>query len=68
MYRNGDRNASANEICVNVGRKWAIQPLHIPMGISTGYCHVGNYGASHRMAYTIVGRDVNLAAAFTVCG
>lgn len=24
--------------------------------------HVGNYGASHRMAYTIVGRDVNLAA------
>lgn len=37
-------------------------PLHIRMGISTGYCHVGNYGANHRMAYTIVGRDANLAA------
>ncbi len=36
--------------------------LHIRMGISTGYCHVGNYGAAHRMAYTIVGRDANLAA------
>lgn len=29
-------------------------PLHIRMGVSTGYCHVGNYGAVHRMAYTIV--------------
>ena len=37
-------------------------PLHIRMGISTGYCHVGNYGTAHRMAYTIVGHDVNLAA------
>ena len=32
------------------------------MGVSTGYCHVGNYGAVYRMAYTIVGRDANLAA------
>ena len=23
---------------------------------------MGNYGANHRMAYTIVGRDANLAA------
>ncbi len=37
-------------------------PLHIRMGISTGNCHVGNYGATHRMAYTILGHDVNLAA------
>lgn len=42
--------------------KMGYPPLHIRMGISTGYCHVGNYGASHRMAYTIVGRDANLAA------
>lgn len=42
--------------------KMGYPPLHIRMGISTGYCHVGNYGANHRMAYTIVGRDVNLAA------
>ncbi|WP_042874330.1 adenylate/guanylate cyclase domain-containing protein [Acinetobacter haemolyticus] len=43
-------------------KKMGYPVLHIRMGISTGYCHVGNYGASHRMAYTIVGRDVNLAA------
>lgn len=42
--------------------KMGYPPLHIRMGVSTGYCHVGNYGASHRMAYTIVGRDANLAA------
>ncbi|PKF32370.1 adenylate/guanylate cyclase domain-containing protein [Acinetobacter proteolyticus] len=43
-------------------KKMGYPALHIRMGISTGYCYVGNYGASHRMAYTIVGRDVNLAA------
>lgn len=42
--------------------KMGYPALHIRMGISTGYCHVGNYGASYRMAYTIVGRDANLAA------
>jgi class 3 adenylate cyclase len=42
--------------------KMGYAPLHIRMGVSTGYCHVGNYGAVHRMAYTIVGRDANLAA------
>ncbi len=42
--------------------KMGYPALHIRMGVSTGYCHVGNYGAAHRMAYTIVGRDANLAA------
>ena len=42
--------------------KMGYAPLHVRMGVSTGYCHVGNYGAVHRMAYTIVGRDANLAA------
>ncbi|TEU27356.1 adenylate/guanylate cyclase domain-containing protein [Alkanindiges illinoisensis] len=36
--------------------------LHIRIGINTGYCHVGNFGTSSRMSYTIVGRDANLAA------
>lgn len=36
--------------------------LHIRMGISTGYCHVGNYGSAERMVYTLVGREVNLAS------
>lgn len=43
-------------------KKMGYPALNIRMGISTGYCHVGNYGATYRMAYTIVGRDVNLAA------
>lgn len=41
--------------------KMGYPALHIRMGMSTGYCHVGNYGTEQRMAYTIVGRDVNLA-------
>lgn len=32
------------------------------MGISTGYCTVGNFGADTRMDYTIIGREVNLAS------
>ena len=47
-------------------KKMGYSALHIRMGISTGYCHVGNYGATHRMAYTIVGRDVNLAHVYSM--
>ena len=42
--------------------KMGYASLHIRMGVATGYCHVGNYGTIHRMSYTIVGRDANLAA------
>lgn len=42
--------------------KMGFVDLHIRMGLATGYCHVGNYGTSHRMTYTIIGRDANLAA------
>lgn len=38
------------------------KPLHIRMGITTGYCHVGNFGSESRMDYTIIGRDANLSA------
>lgn len=38
------------------------RPLHIRMGVTTGYCHVGNFGSESRMDYTIIGRDANLAA------
>lgn len=38
------------------------EPLHIRMGIATGYVSVGNFGSSERMDYTIIGAPVNLAA------
>ncbi len=40
------------------------KPLHIRMGINTGYCTVGNFGSENRMDYTIIGSHVNLAARF----
>ncbi|WP_253938376.1 adenylate/guanylate cyclase domain-containing protein [Hahella sp. HN01] len=47
-------------------QKWRSQgvrtPLEIRMGISTGYCTVGNFGAENRMDYTIIGKEVNLAS------
>lgn len=36
--------------------------VEIRMGINTGYCTVGNFGASNRMDYTIIGKEVNLAS------
>jgi class 3 adenylate cyclase len=32
------------------------------MGITTGFCTVGNFGSEQRMDYTIVGNQVNLAS------
>lgn len=47
-------------------QRWADQgisaPLQIRMGISTGYCTVGNFGTESRMDYTIIGKEVNLAS------
>ncbi|MGE0736966.1 MAG: PAS-domain containing protein, partial [Alphaproteobacteria bacterium] len=38
------------------------RPFRIRMGISTGFCTVGNFGSQNRMDYTIIGNEVNLAA------
>lgn len=43
-------------------RKGVTKPLQIRMGINTGYCTVGNFGAESRMDYTIIGKEVNLAS------
>jgi class 3 adenylate cyclase len=47
-------------------QKWKAQgiqqPLEIRMGINTGYCTVGNFGAETRMDYTLLGKEVNLAS------
>jgi class 3 adenylate cyclase/HAMP domain-containing protein len=38
------------------------KPLHVRIGINTGYCTVGNFGSENRMDYTIIGGNVNLAS------
>jgi adenylate cyclase len=38
------------------------EPLHVRIGINTGYCTVGNFGSEDRMDYTIVGTAVNTAS------
>ena len=36
--------------------------LNVRMGVTTGYCTVGNFGSSQRMDYPVLGKPVNLAA------
>jgi len=36
--------------------------IDIRVGISTVECTVGNFGSNHRMDYTIIGREVNVAS------
>jgi class 3 adenylate cyclase len=38
------------------------RPIHMRIGINSGYCNVGNFGSEARMDYTIIGGEVNLAA------
>jgi class 3 adenylate cyclase len=38
------------------------EPLHIRIGINTGYATVGTFGSEDRLNYTILGSSVNLAA------
>lgn len=37
-------------------------PFEVRMGISTGFCMVGNFGCEQHMAYTVIGNQVNLAS------
>ena len=52
--------------CVQMAQKMQqrAQELGVPvrMGINSGECTVGNFGSTDRMEYTIIGRNVNLAA------
>jgi len=38
------------------------QAFQIRMGITTGYCTVGNFGSDNKLDYTIIGNNVNLAS------
>ncbi|MDE0490252.1 adenylate/guanylate cyclase domain-containing protein [Psychrobacter sp. A3] len=45
--------------------KWRLMGfagLYIRVGITTGYCHVGNFGSNNRLSYTLIGKEANLAA------
>ena len=37
-------------------------PFKVRVGITTGYCTVGNFGSRNRMDYTIIGSQVNIAS------
>jgi adenylate cyclase len=47
-------------------RRWKAMGIpkafEIRIGINSGFCDVGNFGSNLRMDYTIIGREVNLAA------
>jgi class 3 adenylate cyclase len=42
--------------------KGKTMPLRVRMGITTGFCTVGNFGSLTQLAYTIMGTPVNLAS------
>lgn len=42
--------------------KGIARQLKIRIGINTGFCTVGNFGAENRLDYTIIGGQVNLAS------
>jgi adenylate cyclase len=39
-----------------------MRPMQVRMGISTGFCTVGNFGTESRLHYTLLGSEVNLAS------
>lgn len=38
------------------------KPMHVRMGINTGFCTVGNFGSEQKLDYTVLGSPVNMAA------
>jgi adenylate cyclase len=50
----------------DLNKRWAAQgirqPLHVRMGINTGFCAVGNFGTEMRLDYTLLGTEVNKAS------
>lgn len=68
-----EMQARMEELRIKWRAEGLVQDLHVRMGISTGYCNVGNFGSAERLHYTAIGNAVNeasriesLAAADTV--
>ena len=54
--------AKMKTLCENWLEQGIANPLHVRMGVNTGFCTVGNIGSEDRMDYTIIGGAVNLAS------
>lgn len=54
------------ERLVALRESWAskgyVVPLHVRIGLATGYCNVGNFGSDTRLHYTALGGTMNEAA------
>ena len=63
MYRDGDSNAGrVRELQSHWRGLGAVEGISVRMGVSNGFCTVGNFGSDLRLDYTILGSPVNLAA------
>lgn len=52
----------AVELAVRWKHEGLLETIQIRMGISTGFCTVGNFGTETRLDYTLLGSEVNLAS------
>ena len=50
-----------NELREDWEDKGHLEPLHIRIGINTGYATVGNFGSKDSLNYAILGSAANLA-------
>ncbi|MFK5922453.1 MAG: adenylate/guanylate cyclase domain-containing protein [Verrucomicrobiota bacterium] len=57
-----DMQMAIDELKADWVRQGIVSDFFVRMGITTGYCTVGNFGSEARMDYTIVGNQVNLAS------
>jgi class 3 adenylate cyclase len=57
-----DMRAALVELVKEWDDKGIPRQFTMRMGITTGFCTVGNFGSDSRMAYTIIGNQVNLAS------